>query len=116
MWELNIFITLLLAIFILMAGSGIGSAAEIIVHSGESIQAAINNATEGDTIIVEPGTYHEDITVDTQDLIIKSKSGNPDYTKFTGHFGIGFMNTNLGTIFDGFTLQGNYSAILKEKA
>lgn len=90
-----------------MAGSGIGAAANIIVHNGESIQAAVNNATAGDTIIVEPGTYSDSATIDTQDLIIKSKSGNPDDTILTGSFKIGEINNNVGTVFDGFTFQGD---------
>lgn len=43
--------------------------AEIIVSSGQSIQMAIDEAQDGDTIIVEPGLYREN-------LIIKNKKIN----------------------------------------
>jgi|GEM_PF-2944506 len=45
-----------------------------------TIQAAVGNATSGDTIIVYPGTYTEVIDVDVANLTISSLSGNPDDT------------------------------------
>ncbi len=73
-------ITLLLVFLILVLSSGIGTADEIFVQSGESIQAAVNNAVSGDVIIVKPGTYTENINVTIHNLIIKSESGNPANT------------------------------------
>ena len=70
-------ITLLLVFFILILSSGIGTANEIFVKSGESIQAAVNSAVSGDVIIVKPGTYTENINVTVHNLVIKSESGNP---------------------------------------
>ena len=40
------------------------------VHSGGSIQDAVNNATSGTTIIVEPGIYKESIRVNKPDIQI----------------------------------------------
>jgi len=37
--------------------------AQITVNSGDSIQSAINSASNGDIIMVQPGTYNEDISV-----------------------------------------------------
>ncbi|HII79038.1 MAG TPA: hypothetical protein HA261_01160, partial [Methanosarcina sp.] len=102
----NRFLAILSAFFILMAGSGIGTAAEIVVHPGESIQAAVDNASEGDTILVEPGTYDEKVVVNTQNLIIKSRSGNPDDTIITGNFYLG-DDVNLNPVYDGFTFTSN---------
>ena len=34
-----------------------------IVHNGSSIQAAVNAATDGETIFIEPGIYNEAIVV-----------------------------------------------------
>ena len=61
-------------------GSGIGTA-EIIIPPGDSIQAAVDNATSsGDVIILKPGTYTENIKINKNNLEIKSESGNPDET------------------------------------
>lgn len=118
MWEFlrgiemkNRFLAILSVFLILMAGSGIGAAAEIIVHPGESIQAAVDNATTGDTIIVEPGTYNEDITIYKSYVTVKSQSGNPDDTIIYGRadasdYYDGGIN---GAVFEGFTFNGNYS-------
>lgn len=73
-------ITLLLVFLILILSSGIGTADEIFVQSGESIQAAVNSAVSGDVIIVKPGTYTENINVTLHNLVIKSESGNPTNT------------------------------------
>jgi len=70
----------LLVFLILILSSGIGTAAEIFVQSGESIQAAVNSAASGDVIIVKPGTYTENIKVTLHNLVIKSESGNPANT------------------------------------
>jgi len=56
------------------------TAAEISVQSGDSIQTAVNNATSGDEIIINPGTYTENIVINTDNLVIRSESGNPDDT------------------------------------
>jgi PGF-pre-PGF domain-containing protein len=53
----NNFISLFLALIILMASTGFGSAAEIIANNTSSIQAAANNSTSNGTIIDTNGTY-----------------------------------------------------------
>jgi nitrous oxidase accessory protein len=76
---INKFIILLLVFLILTVSSSIGTAAETFVQPGESIQAAVNNASSGDIISVKPGTYNENIKVNIHNLVIKSES-NPATT------------------------------------
>ena len=54
---------------------GTAGAADWYVNEGDSIQAAVNNATDGDTIIVRDGTYQENVDVDKQ-LTIRSENGS----------------------------------------
>jgi parallel beta-helix repeat protein len=70
----------LVAFFVLGILSGTGSAKDIFVQPGNSIQNAVNNSTPGDVIIVKPGTYTENVVVNKESLTIRSESGNPDNT------------------------------------
>ena len=78
------------------------------------IQDGIDNATAGDTIIVMPGNYNEDLNINKANLIIRSESGK-DITiiKLTGvvKYGIelnaGAVNTTIGgEAGHGFTITG----------
>jgi nitrous oxidase accessory protein NosD len=63
---------LVLAIVICLASTIVARARTTVVTSGQSIQAALDAASEGDRILVRPGTYHE--TGTTRALTI-TKSG-----------------------------------------
>ena len=63
-----------------IAFTGIASASTIYVPDDYStIQAAVNAASPGDTIIVRDGTYTENVKVDKKRLTIRSQNG-PDST------------------------------------
>ncbi|MDY6966326.1 MAG: NosD domain-containing protein [Halobacteriota archaeon] len=54
------------------------SASDLYVGSGETyttIQHAVDNATEGDTIVVRDGTYTENVDVNIEHLTIRSENG-----------------------------------------
>ena len=74
------FIVAIVLIFVFMAFSATASAAVIIVPSAgnETIQQAINNATTGDTILVNATAYAgttETVVVNKSDIIIRSVNG-----------------------------------------
>ena len=43
-----------------------------VVHPGESIQAAVDAASPGDTIVVTPGTYRESVRIGTDGLTLRA--------------------------------------------
>ncbi len=68
----------------------------ITVKAGQSIQAALDTAHAGDTIEVEPGLYHESLTIDLDNITFKGKNtaspfefakAKPDDAK-TGTYGV----------------------------
>ncbi|MEU6406355.1 right-handed parallel beta-helix repeat-containing protein [Streptomyces sp. NPDC046985] len=60
-----------------LVGSGVAAAAPVsvprvlLVHPGESIQAAVNSAHTGDTVLVLPGTYRESVRVTVPGLTLR---------------------------------------------
>jgi nitrous oxidase accessory protein NosD len=55
-----------------MGGSSAVSASTAVVHPGHSIQAAVDAAAPGDTILVKAGTYHESVTIHTDGLTLRA--------------------------------------------
>jgi hypothetical protein len=51
-------------------------AAGTTVHNGQSIQTAIDNASPGDTITADPGTYHETLLIRKDSITLRAK--DPD--------------------------------------
>jgi parallel beta-helix repeat protein len=56
------------ALALLMIGGAAAAADIITVKPGESIQAAVKKAHRGETIRVLPGTYHETVYIDIDDI------------------------------------------------
>ncbi len=50
----------------------------IIVEEGESIQAAVDCAVRGDTILVAPGVYHERIIIDQSGITLRGMVDEPE--------------------------------------
>lgn len=105
---INKLIVSLATFFVLLSITGIGTATEVFVQEGDSIQEAVNNALPGDEIIVKPGTYSEHINVTKDNLLIRSESGNPEDTVIEAYnptadvFTIHAKNVT----FKGFTVTG----------
>ncbi|PAV10720.1 hypothetical protein ASJ81_12515 [Methanosarcina spelaei] len=103
---------LLMSMLIFSLVSGIAAAKEISVNSTSSIHNAVNSAASGDTIIVKPGIYNENIKVTTPNLIIKSESGNPENTIIkaipnTSVFNVAASNTTIS----GFRIESGETGI-----
>jgi parallel beta-helix repeat protein len=78
---LNLMRALVTAIFVVSMFAmftAVASAADIYVPEGgnQTIQAAVNNASGGDTIIVRDGTYNENVDVNVYNLTIQSENGS----------------------------------------
>lgn len=74
-------IVLIFAFLFSVLLSGIGTATEITIRPGTSvIQAAVNNSSPGDVIVLTAGTYYDNVNITKENLTIKSASGNPDDT------------------------------------
>ncbi len=104
---------LLLAFLIFALSSCVGTATEFRVNSSDSIQEAVNRAHSGDTIIVAPGTYNENIDIsrlnDLNNLVLMSESDNPADTKIVGKKTdkeVIFINNKDTVTVKGFTISG----------
>jgi Right handed beta helix region len=52
----------------------------IDVMPGQSIQAAIDSASPGDTIVVHPGTYHENVLVNKNNITLRGSGASSEGT------------------------------------
>lgn len=74
------------------------------VHQGESINAALDSARsvyaargERTTIILDPATYQEELTIDVPGLRIKSAS-KKEPAKITWYYGHGYQYKSMGAV------------------
>ncbi|UCD74173.1 MAG: right-handed parallel beta-helix repeat-containing protein [Phycisphaerales bacterium] len=71
--SINLFVAGVTAIGLSLAAASPAVADEIHVYEGESIQAAIDGAAEGDEVIVHPGTYYERIDFIGKGITLRSE-------------------------------------------
>src|SRR5260370_5390562 len=97
-------------LFLLLSVTAAGYAAVIHVPADQpTIQAAINAAQNGDTVLVAPGTYFENINFSGKAIRVTSSSGYA-LTIIDGIFNYQSTVTfdtgeGLNSIVDGFTIQ-----------
>ena len=96
------------------------SAATIEVQPGDSIQAAINHASPGDTILVRAGVYHESVVINKDHLTLRGAGGfaggtiiePPQSSNKCLHGGAGFCvfgtqsHLRTGITVEGFLFRG----------
>lgn len=71
----------------------------------ETIQIAINYAASGDTILVGPGTYGENLVIDGKELVLKSEVG-PEATTLSGSLQPGSVIFCTGGLTNATVIQG----------
>ncbi len=96
-----------------MLGAGAARAATIHVPADQAtIQAAINAASDGDTVLVAPGTYYENINFMGKAITVTS-SGGPDVTRLDGGATATVVIFNSGegrgSVLNGFTITNGNS-------
>jgi hypothetical protein len=101
------------AVFLLVALPA--EAATRHVHAGQSIQAAIDAAKPGDTILVDPGVYNENLTITTNGLKLRGAgegstildgAGTPDGSDGIDVFGQFDSSGNPTTPVEGVKIDG----------
>ncbi|GAB5492997.1 MAG: hypothetical protein Phog2KO_32120 [Phototrophicaceae bacterium] len=83
--------------------AGEHEAREVIVQEGESIQAAVDMALPGDTILVEPGTYYETVYIDTANITVRGIVDGDNRPWLDGE---NMRSDGFNTTGDDFTLEG----------
>ncbi|GAB1421278.1 hypothetical protein MASR2M15_14330 [Anaerolineales bacterium] len=78
------------------------------VKEGESIQAAVDQALPGDTIMVEPGTYYESVYIDTHNIQVLGVVNGDQRPWLDGENtrSDGFNTTGDNFLLQGFGLRG----------
>lgn len=116
MWQVKkIGVILFAVVLVLQAIAGSAIAATFYVDDDETgnytkIQAAVNDATSGDIIIVKPGIYSGNIEVNVDGLTIASESGNPEDTIIqvaSDSKAFYLQPGSGGTTIKGFTIKGS---------
>lgn len=103
---------------VLLAASSISATVIHIPADYPAIQQGINASAEGDTVLVQPGTYVENLTITDREIVLGSlflTTGDTSYIPITVIDGdsagnvISITNGGPTTTVIGFTIQNGYS-------
>jgi len=101
----------IVAILFLFAGGASAQTTINVPADQPAIQAAINAANNGDTVLVAPGTYVENLNFNGKAITVTS-SGGPDVTIVDGNAAgtVVMFKTNEGpgSVLNGFTLRNGF--------
>lgn len=83
-------------------------AAELTVASGASIQDVVDRAQEGDTILVEPGEYHQSVYIDRPNITLRGLRDGDKWAVMDGKLLLndGIISSGHSTVIDGFYIKG----------
>ncbi len=103
---------LFLFLFVLTLGLGAQSTLHVDIGGGAaftSIQTAVDAAASGDTILVQPGTYDERITLADKSLVVRSAQGAAMtfILPTTSGTAVAITGSNATVVLEGFTITGN---------
>jgi parallel beta-helix repeat protein len=93
-----------------VTGSNVSNSTSWYVNSNQTIQSVVDNASSGDTIIVEPGVYNENVVLNKSNLSVESE-GNVTVCAFDPSqpcFYVGSDGNN--DLIEGFTITGSQNA------
>jgi len=101
--KFNIVITLILALV-----SSVSYAKVLTVKSGSSIQAVIKQIKDGDTVLVEPGYYHESIYIDKENITLRGLIKDGKYAHLDGKslLNDGIIASGHQVVIDSFKVTG----------
>ena len=80
-----------------------------VPNDAVSIQAAVDLAQPGDLILVEPGTYFEQVLISTPDIVVRGRNRNTVFVDGAHGSGTGFTVRANGVAIENLTVR-NYTA------
>lgn len=87
-------------------GEGAGHRVLTVPEQYGTIQGAVDAARPGDLVLVEPGTYHEEVVVDTDSITIRGVDRNEVVLDGRDELGNGIEVTASGVAVENLTLTG----------
>jgi len=77
----------------------------VVPTDASTIQEAVDNAKEGDLILIEPGTYSEAVSVQTDNVVIRGVDRNEVVVDGQHKFANGFTVTSNGVVIENLTVH-----------